>query len=275
MGGSTESFRSGEFQLEQISVGGDFRWQNVRGRFCIWTGSSPPPRPAMTPALESASGTCATPIAMSRKPGAAIRSTSTRAERRCRNLRVLHRTVQLLQLRQLDVSTLLCVVQHAVVLQRPADTVVPDKQAEDRAMDHQRWQSYGKYNGHRGLGGQILYRPYEWLSLVFNNYGNGTDDLNIPGRSRIHTDDSVEVRYYNNPRRTRASPRWRYYFWMKTFRWNIRNHDAEVIEKQGGYHHLDSGPRTLSGTDHRPAYGATAITGRSRMRRRSSTRCMR
>jgi len=30
----------------------------------------------------------------------------------------------------------------------------------------------------------------------------------------------------------------------------------EVIEKQGGYHHLDSGPRTLSGTDHRPAYGS-------------------
>ena len=30
----------------------------------------------------------------------------------------------------------------------------------------------------------------------------------------------------------------------------------EVIEKQGGYHHLNSEPRTLSGTDHRPAYGS-------------------
>ena len=30
----------------------------------------------------------------------------------------------------------------------------------------------------------------------------------------------------------------------------------EVIEKQGGYAHLDSGPRTLSGTAHRPAYGS-------------------
>ena len=61
------------------------------------------------------------------------------------------------------------------------------------------WQSYAKYNGHKGLGGQILYRPNEWLSLVFNNYGNGTDDLGIPGRSRIHTDDSIEVRYFNKP----------------------------------------------------------------------------
>ncbi len=43
------------------------------------------------------------------------------------------------------------------------------------------WQSYARYNGHRGLGGQILYRPHEWLSMVFNNYGNGTDDF---GHSR-------------------------------------------------------------------------------------------
>jgi hypothetical protein len=29
-----------------------------------------------------------------------------------------------------------------------------------------------------------------------------------------------------------------------------------VIEKQGGYYHLDSEPRTLTGTPHRPAYGS-------------------
>lgn len=30
----------------------------------------------------------------------------------------------------------------------------------------------------------------------------------------------------------------------------------EVLEKQGGYHWLDSQPRTLSGSEHRPAYGS-------------------
>jgi len=30
----------------------------------------------------------------------------------------------------------------------------------------------------------------------------------------------------------------------------------EVIEKQGGYFHLDSPARTLSGKAHRPAYGS-------------------
>jgi 2-oxoisovalerate dehydrogenase E1 component len=30
----------------------------------------------------------------------------------------------------------------------------------------------------------------------------------------------------------------------------------EIVEKQGGYFHLDSKPRTLSGSEHRPAYGS-------------------
>jgi hypothetical protein len=41
--------------------------------------------------------------------------------------------------------------------------------------------------------------------MVFNNYGNGTDTLGVPGRSRLHTDDSVEVRYLNNPGNTGIS----------------------------------------------------------------------
>ena len=67
------------------------------------------------------------------------------------------------------------------------------------------WQSYNRMNGHHGFGGQILYRPKEWLSMVFNNYGNGTDTLGVPNRVRIHTDDSVEVRYYNKPESTGLS----------------------------------------------------------------------
>ena len=33
--GSTEEFRSGEFQIEQVSLGGDFHWDNVRARFFV------------------------------------------------------------------------------------------------------------------------------------------------------------------------------------------------------------------------------------------------
>ncbi len=33
--GSTEEFRSGEFQIEQVSFGGDFHWDNVKARFLV------------------------------------------------------------------------------------------------------------------------------------------------------------------------------------------------------------------------------------------------
>src|ERR1700683_5177946 len=61
------------------------------------------------------------------------------------------------------------------------------------------WQSYGRFNGHPGLGGQLLWMPKEWFKLVANQYGYGEDNLGLPKTQRIHTDDSIEVRYYNNP----------------------------------------------------------------------------
>ena len=36
--GSTEEFRSGEFQIEQVSLGGDFHYENVRARFLSMFG---------------------------------------------------------------------------------------------------------------------------------------------------------------------------------------------------------------------------------------------
>jgi hypothetical protein len=63
------------------------------------------------------------------------------------------------------------------------------------------WQSYGRYNGRLGFGGQVLYRPYGWLSMLSNNYGAGADALGIPNRTRYHTDNSVEVKYYDHPER--------------------------------------------------------------------------
>jgi hypothetical protein len=38
MGGSSEIFRSYEVQLEQLSFGGDFHWENVRGRILTMNG---------------------------------------------------------------------------------------------------------------------------------------------------------------------------------------------------------------------------------------------
>jgi hypothetical protein len=60
------------------------------------------------------------------------------------------------------------------------------------------WQSYGQFNEAPGLGLQIKWIPVEWFSILGNQY-YGTDTLGIPNRMRIHTDDSVMIRLYNNP----------------------------------------------------------------------------
>jgi hypothetical protein len=61
------------------------------------------------------------------------------------------------------------------------------------------WQAYGRFNNRPGIGGQILWRPNGWLSIVGNQYALGEDALNTPRRVRYHTDDSIQVKYYDHP----------------------------------------------------------------------------
>jgi hypothetical protein len=64
------------------------------------------------------------------------------------------------------------------------------------------WQSYGSSNARKGLGGQIKWTPYSWMNIISNNYGLGHDDFTIPGRGRLHTDNSIEIKYYDKPMST-------------------------------------------------------------------------
>jgi hypothetical protein len=63
------------------------------------------------------------------------------------------------------------------------------------------WQSYGKFNSKPGLGLQVLWRPNGSVSVLSNTYGYGTDTLGISNRTRWHSDDSIEVKYYDRPGR--------------------------------------------------------------------------
>src|SRR6185312_15178349 len=49
-----------------------------------------------------------------------------------------------------------------------------------------------------GVGLQVLWKPAEYITILGNQYF-GTDALGTPGRKRIHTDDSIMARLYNNP----------------------------------------------------------------------------
>ena len=63
------------------------------------------------------------------------------------------------------------------------------------------FQAYGMFNQAPGVGFQVLYRPTGSLSLTSNGY-YGRDALNDPDRRRLHSDNSIEVKYFDNPHRT-------------------------------------------------------------------------
>lgn len=62
------------------------------------------------------------------------------------------------------------------------------------------WQSYGMFNETPGVGFQGLWRPTGTLSFVSNDYF-GYDTPGAPSRKRFHTDNSVQVKYWDAPSR--------------------------------------------------------------------------
>src|SRR5262249_25427119 len=61
------------------------------------------------------------------------------------------------------------------------------------------WQSYGMFNSAPGLGVQLLWRPNGAVSILGNQYW-GKDWLGIPGRSRMHSDNSIQVKSRDQPK---------------------------------------------------------------------------
>jgi hypothetical protein len=61
------------------------------------------------------------------------------------------------------------------------------------------WQSYGVFNNVPGVGTQLTWRPNGNVDVISNNYFIGKDTLGNPNRKRMHTDDSIQVKYYQNP----------------------------------------------------------------------------
>jgi hypothetical protein len=59
------------------------------------------------------------------------------------------------------------------------------------------WQAYGRANQAPGLGLQVMWRPTGTVAVTANQYF-GADTLGNPGRRRLHTDDSVMVKYYQH-----------------------------------------------------------------------------
>ena len=177
--GSTEEFRSSEFQIEQVSFGGDFHWNNVRARFLSMYGLFA----TTTPRNDASSS-----VGQWDLDGAYRYFSEANAGYHWDvshglnvDAGVFVSYVGLFSYYNFDNWT----YQPSFVSSntpwffngmRVQWFPTQDLKIEPWLING--WQSYAKFNRHPGFGGQILWIPSENLKLVFNTYSIGQDNLN-------------------------------------------------------------------------------------------------
>jgi hypothetical protein len=197
--GSSEVFRSGEFQVTQLGIGGDFHYDNVRGRLMTQFGlySQTTPRNDASTARGQWNLDGAYRYVSEAYGGYhwdKLNGINVDAG-------IFMSYVGLDSYYQFDnwsyqpsyVSSNTPWFFNGVRIQ-----IFPSDKLKIEPWIINGWQSYGKFNHAPGLGGQVLWRPNGSISILANNYW-GTDTLGNPDRKRIHTDDSIQVKYYDKP----------------------------------------------------------------------------
>jgi hypothetical protein len=200
IGGSSEVFRSDEVQVTQLGVGGDFHYDNVRARVMTQFGlySQTTPRNDASPArgqwdLDNAYRY------LSEAYGGYhfnwLHGVNVDAG-------IFMSYIGLFSYYNFDnwayqpsyVSSNTPWFFNGVRVQ-----IFPTEHLKIEPWFVNGWQSYGRFNGRPGFGMQILWRPVGWFSVLGNEYLLGEDALNTPGRVRYHSDDSIEIKYYDRP----------------------------------------------------------------------------
>ena len=203
IGGSSETFRSNEIQLEQLGIGGDFHYDNVRARFMTQFGnySATTPRNDPSPAkgqwdLDTAD----------------------------RYIAEAYGGYHINALNGINIDAGIFLSYIGLFSYYNADNwayqpsyvssntpwffeglrvqIFPTPHLKIEPWFINGWQSYGSANSRKGLGGQIRWTPRSWVNIISNNYGLGHDDVYIANRGRVHTDNSIEVKYFDRPGQT-------------------------------------------------------------------------
>ncbi|MFZ0197625.1 MAG: outer membrane beta-barrel protein [Candidatus Sulfotelmatobacter sp.] len=200
MGGSSELFRSNEIQLEQLGIGGDFHYDNVRARFMTQFGmySTTTVRNDPSPAKGQWDLGNAYRYLSEAYGGYHINALNGINV----DAGIFLSYIGLFSYYNFDnwayqpsyVSSNTPWFFEGLRVQ-----IFPNPHLKIEPWFINGWQSYGSANSRKGVGGQIKWTPYPWMNVISNNYGLGHDDLYIPNRGRIHTDDSIEIKYYDKP----------------------------------------------------------------------------
>ena len=200
IGGSSEIFRHNEFQLSQLGVGGDFHLDHVRGRLMTQFGlySQTQPRNDASTArgqwnLNNAYQYLAEAYGgyhFDKMHGINV------------DAGIFMSYIGLWSFYNFDNWT----YQPSYVSSNTPwffnglrVQIFPSEKLKIEPWFINGWQSYGKFNNRPGIGGEVLWRPNGAVSIVANQYALGADTLGNKNRIRYHTDDSIQVKYYDNP----------------------------------------------------------------------------
>jgi hypothetical protein len=187
--GSTEEFRSGEFQLEQVSLGGDFHWDNVRARFLSMFGmfATTTPRNDASSAIGQWDLQNAYRYFSEAWAGYHFDvSHGLNVDAGVFTSYVFTSYVGLFSYYNFDNWT----YQPSFVSSNTPWFFnglrvqwFPTQNLKIEPWLINGWQSYAKFNRHPGFGGQILWIPTNNLKLVFNTYTAGQDNLSCQAAS--------------------------------------------------------------------------------------------
>ena len=235
--GSTEVFRSSEFQIEQVSFGGDFHWNDVKARFLSMYGMFATTTPRNDASGQVGQWQLQEAYRYFSEANAGYHFDVSHGLNVDAGVFVSY--IGLFSYYNFDNWT----YQPSYVSSntpwffnglRVQWFPTQDLKIEPWLING--WQSYAKFNRHPGFGGQILWIPSNNLKMVFNSYGVGQDNLpcqannnvgqgtmdvncqpqnggnpgaaagsyvgagppvNYANVTRVHEDDSLLVKYYD------------------------------------------------------------------------------
>jgi hypothetical protein len=177
--GSTEEFRSGEFQIEQVSFGGDFHWNDVRARFLSMFGMFSTTTPRNDASSEVGQWDLDDAYRYFSEANAGYHFDVNHGLNV--DVGVFVSYIGLFSYYNFDNWT----YQPSFVSSNTPWFFNglriqwwPTQNLKIEPWLINGWQSYAKFNRKPGFGGQILWIPNDSLKLVFNTYSIGQDNLN-------------------------------------------------------------------------------------------------
>src|ERR1700689_1895467 len=188
--GSTEEFRSGEFQIEQVSLGGDFPWDNVHPRFLSMFGMFA----TTTPRNDASSAVGQWDLDDAYRYFSEANAGNHFDVNHGLNVDagVFVSYIGLFSYYNYDNWT----YQPSFVSSNTPWFFNgmrvqwwPTQNLKIEPWLINGWQSYAEFNSKPGFGGQILWLPNDSLKLVFNSYSIGQDNLPCQSNGVVGTVD--------------------------------------------------------------------------------------